>query len=184
MRPLTHRSSRPAALCAAMLLTLAGCASSGGTSWTFSPPAPTTPAASPSGSPGASPSASPGASPTGSPAASPSATTAAGNVIELVETDTLQIQQGGQKVTTIPVKQGQAYTFRISNPSTSLDHTFYIGTDAQLTADQRSEMTGVAEFRDGTKEFKFTFSGDTPLRFGCTVPGHYQFMQGDFQVQP
>jgi uncharacterized cupredoxin-like copper-binding protein len=87
-------------------------------------------------------------------------------------------------VTTIPVTQGDTYTFRISNPSTTLDHTLYIGTEEQLAADQRSEMTGVSEFRNGTQEFEFTFSGDSPLKFGCTVPGHYQFMQGDFQYQP
>jgi uncharacterized cupredoxin-like copper-binding protein len=205
MNTTTHRSPRtPAILGGVLLLVVAGCASSGGDSaWTFSPPAATSPVASPgagspSGSPAGSPGGSPGASPSGSPATSPSgspagspggspgasATAGAANTIELVETEALEIQQDGQKVTAIPLKQGETYTFRINNPSTALQHNFWIGTDAELQANQTGNMEGVPDFTNGTQEFQYTASEPGPLKFGCTVPGHLQFMQGDIQIQP
>ena len=37
----------------------------------------------------------------------------------------------------------------------------------------------------GTQEFTWTVPDDvTGIKFGCTVPGHYQLMNGTFSVAP
>jgi hypothetical protein len=151
---------------------------------------PAPPMGSPLASPGASaapsgsgtPSASP--SPSGSPAAtgSPSASAGVARVIELEEDAALQILMDGQKVTELAVTVGETITFRVTNTAGYL-HNLYIGTDEQLKDNQVEGLPGVPDFAEGTQEFTWTVPPDvTSLKFGCTVPGHYQLMQGTFTV--
>jgi hypothetical protein len=200
------RCGRRALVLVASLLILTACGGgSGAATWTYAPLEPTPTAA---GSPGASPGGSPGASPGGSPSAespgatggpsatgtpgvspspsgatSPGASPGGGEVIELVETASLQIQQDGQPVQTLTVRQGQTYTFRITNDA-GFAHNFYIGPPDRLAANDVSGLPGVADFVEGTQEFEYTVDEETAsLEFACTVPGHYQPMHGTFTVE-
>jgi plastocyanin len=140
---------------------LAACASSAGPGRTYVPPA-------------ATPQSS------GAPAGGGIA-----NEIDLVETASLQITNpAGQPVTTITVRRGQTYHFKITNTA-GFVHNFYIGKVSDLEADNLAKLTGVGDFSSGTKEFDYTFSDTSaPLGFGCMVPGHYQAgMKGTFTVQ-
>ena len=90
---------------AALATIIVACAASAQPGWTYMPLPPSTPPASGSGSPGASGTAAASGTPavSGTPAASgtPGASgSATGNVIELEETNALQIVQNGQQVTT------------------------------------------------------------------------------------
>jgi hypothetical protein len=168
MHPTVARLARLLAPFGAFVLIAAACTSAAGAAgWTYAPPIG---GPSPSGS----------AAPSGSPA--PSGSAAPGNVIELHETADLRIvDPGGQQVTNITVKKGEAYTFRITNMA-GFDHNFYIGPPADLQAGNTGNLTGLAPFSSGTKEFQYTFSGDA-VGFGCTLPGHYSTMQGTFTIQ-
>ena len=140
---------------------LAACASSAGPGRTYVPPA-------------ATPQSS------GAPAGG-----GISNEIDLVETASLQITNpAGQPVTTITVRRGQTYHFKITNTA-GFVHNFYIGKVSDLEADNLAKLTGVGDFSSGTKEFDYTFSDTSaPLGFGCMVPGHYQAgMKGTFTVQ-
>lgn len=182
-------------LAAGVPLLLAACAGGGGTTWTFSPPVATSPAASPggSGSPGASPSSplpsgpsqssppasgSPDASPSGSPGGSPG-----GTVVELAGTATLQWQQNGQPVTSLTVPAGQPVTFRVDNQA-GFDHNFYIGEGAALSQGDTSEAEGIETWQSGVREMTYTFEEGQNLEFACIVPGHYGPMHGTFTIQP
>ena len=123
-----------------------------------------------------------GATPTTAPSAGP-ATPIPGGVIELELTGALKIEQAGSQVSTLTVKQGETYTFRITN-SAGFDHDFHIATDEELKGGGHEHMAGVLPFSSGTKEFTYTFDADGPLAFGCTVPGHYPLMRGIFAVVP
>jgi uncharacterized cupredoxin-like copper-binding protein len=122
-----------------------------------------------------------------SPAASatpvePTVAVDADHVIDVDLTADLKIKQGGQQVSTIPVKQGETYTFRITNTA-GLEHDFLIGSDADLSA-AVGGLPGIKAWNDGTREFQYTFDSPGPLAFGCTVPGHYALMKGFFDIQP
>ena len=106
----------------------------------------------------------------------------ASHVIDLELTADLKIKQNGQQVSTIPVVQGQTYTFRVANTA-GFDHDFFIGSDADLSAGA-SGLPGIPQWSGGTREFQYTFDGPGPLGFGCTLPGHYSQMKGSFEIQP
>jgi len=97
-------------------------------------------------------------------------------------TATLKIRQAGSQVSTLTVKQGETYTFRITN-SAGFDHDFRVGTDEQLRIGGH-DLPGLMPFSAGTKEFSYTFDTDGALAFGCTIPGHYALMKGTFAVVP
>jgi uncharacterized cupredoxin-like copper-binding protein len=170
----------------AMLLVVGACApTSASSTWTFVPAGPT-----PSGAPtaGASLPAIPtpaGSTATGSGApGSPAASGSAGQVIALEETGTLSITQDGQPVSSLALKKGVTYTFRITN-SAGFPHDFYIGSPDALSGNQTSGLPGIAQFSSGTQEFQYTVTDQTAsLQFGCTLPGHYPTMHGTFTVQP
>jgi uncharacterized cupredoxin-like copper-binding protein len=122
-----------------------------------SPPAPTTPAV-------------------------PTVAVDADHVIDLELTADLKIKQGGQQVSTIPVKQGETYTFRVTNTA-GLEHDFLVGSDSDLSA-AVGGLPGIEAWNDGTREFQHTFDSPGPLAFGCTVPGHYALMKGSVDIQP
>jgi uncharacterized cupredoxin-like copper-binding protein len=178
---------------AAVALVAAACASTGSAGWTYAPLGPTaTPAASGSASPGASGSAVPGtpaasgspgasASPTasGSPAASGSpGSSAGGNVIDLEETNTLQILQAGQPVTELHFTVGQSYTFHINNIA-GFDHDFYLGPPDRLQSGDVTDLPGVPVNQQGVQDFTWTATADAATwQFSCTVLGHYATMHG------
>ena len=119
----------------------------------------------------------------------PSATSAvptvavdASHVIDLELTGDLKIKQNGQQISTIPVVQGETYTFRVANTA-GFDHDFLIGSDADLSAGTAG-LPGIPAWSSGTREFQYTFGSAGPLAFGCTIPGHYSQMKGTFEIQP
>ena len=131
---------------------------------------------------GTTPGPLPSVAPMASPAASAPATAA--RTIELDLTASLQIQEDGAQVKDIAVTPGETITFKITNTA-GFSHDFYIGSDSALLTAQVTDLPGVAEFSEGTQEFTWTVPDDvTGIRFGCTVPGHYQLMNGTFSVAP
>ena len=107
----------------------------------------------------------------------------AGNVIQLTETADLRITDGsGNTVSSITVQKGQTYTFQITNTA-GFAHDFYIGTPDDLKAGNTGNLKGLDQFVSGTQSFTYTFDSAGPLGFGCTLPGHYQTMNGLFQIQ-
>lgn len=176
------------------LFLAAACTSAAGVAgWTYAPPIVTaTPGASgsagasgslaASGSPAAT--ASPGVTtnPSASVSAAPSGSGAA-NVIQLDETADLRITDpSGNTVSSITVQKGQTYTFQITNTA-GFAHDFYIGSPDDLKAADTANLKGLAQFVSGMQSFTYTFDSDGPLGFGCTLPGHYQTMNGLFVIQ-
>jgi uncharacterized cupredoxin-like copper-binding protein len=101
-------------------------------------------------------------------------------VIELEVTASLQFLQDGEQVRDIPVVPGETVRFRIKNTA-GFDHTFYIGTDAELSVPNATTDTGIPVWSRGVRKLTWTVPDDiTGLRFGCTVPGHYPLEQGTF----
>lgn len=186
----THpaRLARLLTVSALVLLAAAACTSAAGAAgWTYAPPIAS---AAPGASGSAAPSGSPAATATGgatmnpsmSMSAAPSAS-GAGNVIQLTETADLRITDAsGNAVTSIDVQKGQTYTFQISNTA-GFAHDFYIGTPDDLKAGNTGNLKGLAQFVSGTQSFTYTFDSAGPLGFGCTLPGHYQSMNGLFNIQ-
>ena len=193
-------------LLAAVPILFVACGGGGGTSWTFSAPVATSPAASgsagasaspgasaesplpsgPAASPGASSEASPsgsaGASPSGSAGASPSGS-GGGDVVNLEGTATLQWAQNGQAVTNLSVPAGRPVKFSVNNVA-GFDHNFWIGDPAQLSQGDTSNATGIDTWQEGVRETEYTFEAGQTLEFACTVPGHYPSMHGTFTIQP
>ncbi len=101
--------------------------------------------------------------------------------IELLATAQLQYTDpAGVQVTQIGVTPGETITFKVTNTA-GFAHDFYIGPDGQLAAAQTTDLVGIPSFNEGTQEVTWTVPEDiTGLKFGCTVPGHYQLMQGTF----
>lgn len=130
-----------------------------------------------------------GAAPSASAAASPATisnpgTAASPRIIKLDETASLTITDDkGNVVSGIPVKAGEVVEFQITNTA-GFSHDFYIGAAADLQAGNTAALKGIAEFASGTKSFTFTVPSSGSLQFACTVPGHYQTMHGDLQIQP
>lgn len=142
------------------------------------------PAVSPGGSPARSPAQSPAASPPASPGGSPAGSPSASETIALTETASVQITQDGQPVSNLTVKNGQTYTFSITNEA-GFVHNFFIGPPDALEANNVAGLSGVPDFAEGTKEFQYTVTDETAsLEFACTVLGHYPSMHGTFTVEP
>jgi len=182
------RMARLLAVSALVLLAAAACTSaSGAAGWTYAPPIATavpgaSGSATPSGSPAATASGGATMNPSMSMSAAPSAS-GAGNVIQLTETADLRITDAnGNTVTSINVQKGQTYTFQITNTA-GFAHDFYIGAPDDLKAANTGNLRGLDQFVSGTQSFSYTFDSAGPLGFGCTLPGHYQSMNGLFVIQ-
>jgi uncharacterized cupredoxin-like copper-binding protein len=153
---------------AALVLLVAACSSSTGSTWTIAPLHPTA-------SPG------PSAAPTG-PVGSPDASAATGSTVKLELTSSLQIQQDGAQVTDLEVKEGDTVHFVIDNTA-GFTHDFFIGPADALSAGTTDGLEGIPEWESGVKEFDYVVTADTAnLQFACTVPGHYQSMHGGFKL--
>lgn len=163
---------RLCALALAALLLVAGCGGTTGSTWTIAPLHPT---------PSPGPSAVPTAGPTG-PAGSPGASVETARVITLDLTSNLQFQQDGQRVTELEVREGETIRFELDNTS-NFGHDFYIGPMDALAAGTIDGLPGVPQWESGVKELDYVVTADTAsLMFGCTVPGHFQTMQGTFKL--
>ena len=68
--------------------------------------------------------------------------------------------------------------------SAGFDHDFYIGAAADLSADSRGNLQGIAPFSSGTQNFTWTVPASGTLQFACTLPGHYSSMHGDIDIVP
>jgi putative lipoprotein len=105
-------------------------------------------------------------------------------VIELEADAALRFLQGGEQVAEIPVTPGETVLFRIENTA-GFAHNFWIGTDEELMVANGSTDVGIPDWDNGVQELEWVVPDDlTGLRFGCTVPGHYTLMQGDFTITP
>ena len=99
------------------------------------------------------------------------------------ETADLRITDpSGNTVSSITVQKGQTYTFQITNTA-GFAHDFYIGSPDDLKAANTANLKGLDQFTSGTQSFSYTFDSAGPLGFGCTLPGHYQSMNGLFVIQ-
>jgi uncharacterized cupredoxin-like copper-binding protein len=105
---------------------------------------------------------------------------AAPRVIEIKATGALQFLQDGERVQDIPVVPGETVLFRVRNKA-GFDHSFYIGTDDELSVPNATTDVGIPTWMRGVRELTWTVPADiTGLGFGCTVPGHYALEQGTF----
>lgn len=105
-------------------------------------------------------------------------------VIELEADAALLFLQDGEKVAEISVTPGETVIFRIDNTA-QFAHNFWIGTDEELMIPNGTTAVGIPDWESGVQELEWVVPDDlTGLRFGCTVPGHYLLMQGDFTVTP
>jgi hypothetical protein len=94
--------------------------------------------------------------------------------------------QDGARVDDIPVTPGETILFRIDNTTPDgHTHNFYIGTDEELLQPRATTETGIADWAQGVQELEWTVPDDiTGLKFGCTFPSHYAWMQGTFSISP
>jgi mono/diheme cytochrome c family protein len=89
----------------------------------------------------------------------------------------------GQPLTAIAIVEGETVEFRVIN-ETTVPHNFKIGSAAELAAaPDPNPLPGVETFTSSTQTFTYTFDTvpEQP-EFACTVPGHYQTMNGDLVV--
>jgi hypothetical protein len=126
-----------------------------------------------------------GTAPTAAPVESPG-TADNPRVVEIEGTASLSWvdPNSDQQIAAIPVVTGETIEFHVVNDS-GLPHNFHLGAEAELsTAPEQIDLPGVDTFTSGTQTFTYTVE-DLPEQpqFACTVPGHYQTMHGDLQVQ-
>lgn len=103
-----------------------------------------------------------------------------------IEAKALEFVQDGEPVTDIPVTPGETVIIEVNNTS-GIKHDFYIGTDEELKVPEGTTDTGLtAWIRNGDtriKQLEWTVPDDiSGLKFGCTILGHYDAMQGTFSL--
>ena len=105
-------------------------------------------------------------------------------VIE-VEATALEFVQDGEQVTDIPVSPGETVIFRVNNTA-GVKHNFYIGTDEELKVVSGTTDAGIEDWirrPDRVQQVEWTVPDDiSGLKFGCTILGHYDAMQGTFSL--
>ena len=165
---------------------LAACASETGSQWTFAPtvgsPQPeTTSAPEPSMGPEHSMAPEPSAEPVSSAEPSVAPPSGEARVIDLQADSALRFTDiDGQPVPTIEVTPGETVLFRVDNTA-GFEHNFWIGTDDQLMMPNGTTDVGIPAWTSGVQELEWVVPDDVSgLKFGCTVPGHYNTMQGTF----
>ena len=110
-------------------------------------------------------------------------------VIEIEGTATLSWVDptSGQPLTALAIVEGETVEFRIINESTT-PHNFKLGSATELaTAPDPNPLPGVDSFDVTRSPQTFTYTFETvpdQPEFACTVPGHYQTMNGDLLVVP
>lgn len=99
-------------------------------------------------------------------------------VIEIEADAALRFMQGGQPLHDIPVIPGEMLVLRVDNTA-GFDQNFYIGTRDELSVPLSTTEVGIPTWTTGVRELRWTVPGDVAgLMFGCTVPGHFPYMQG------
>jgi uncharacterized cupredoxin-like copper-binding protein len=106
-----------------------------------------------------------------------------GRVIELDATAALEFTDPrGNRLDTIEVTPGETVVFRVHNVA-GFEHSFYIGTEAELEDPGGTTDVGIPGWDSGVRELQWTVPDDVSgLMFGCTVPGHFVLMHGTFTV--
>jgi hypothetical protein len=101
-------------------------------------------------------------------------------IIELEADAALRFMADGEQVRDIPVVPGESVRISIENIA-GFEHSFWIGTDAELSEPGATTDVGIAAWSEGVRELAWTVPDDVDgLMFGCTVPGHYPLMNGCF----
>jgi mono/diheme cytochrome c family protein/uncharacterized cupredoxin-like copper-binding protein len=112
-------------------------------------------------------------------------TAASPRIVKLTETAQLAITDDtGTKLAAIAVKKGETVTFQVTN-SAGFPHNFYTAPADKLKVADVTAAKGIPDFSSGTQNVTVTFDQDVPnLQYACVLPGHYDSMHGDFQIQP
>ena len=92
--------------------------------------------------------------------------------------------EGGVRVEDIAVTPGETILFRVDNITPDgHTHNFYIGSDEELSEPRATTDVGIADWTDGVREVEWIVPEDVAdLKFGCTFPSHYAWMQGTFST--
>ncbi len=157
--------------CLAVILLLAACGGTTGSTWTVAPLAPT-------------PTAAPATAAPSTPAGSPDASAGTTRTVEIDLTNSLTFTTtDGQAISQLAVTEGETIHFVLDNTA-GFSHDFFIGPADQLSQGLTSGLPGVPEWTSGVQEFDYEVTAGTiGLQFACTVAGHYQSMHGDFVSQ-
>jgi hypothetical protein len=85
----------------------------------------------------------------------------------------------GNPVSAISVVPGATLLIRVDN-TTGFEHSFFIGTEEQLSEPGATTDVGISPWTSGVRELTWTVPEDPGgLMFGCTVPGHFPTMHGE-----
>lgn len=102
-------------------------------------------------------------------------------VIQLQATADLRFKDpDGNVVTQIDVVDGETVQFEVDNTA-NFDHNFYIGTPEELSVPNATTDVGHPVWHSGVQTITWTAGGEG-LQFACTVPGHYNTMNGNIVV--
>ena len=104
-------------------------------------------------------------------------------VVEIEATGSLQFTDAvGGLLEEISVTPGETVLFRVDNTA-HFDHSFYIGTEYQLSQPAAVTDSGIGTWVAGIEELEWRVPDDvTGIFFGCTIPGHFATMHGRFVV--
>jgi hypothetical protein len=133
---------------------------------------------------GSAPAATPPPDPNVTPEPIDGGSTDAPRQIMISATAGLQFQdENGAQITQIDVVEGETIEFVVDNTA-GFDHNFYIGPEDVVSASSAQSDLGIPTWPSGVQTVTWTVeSGDQPLQFACTVPGHYAPMHGDIVIQ-
>lgn len=93
--------------------------------------------------------------------------------------------QDGILLEDISVTPGETVLFRIDSKTGGYTHNFYIGFDEELSEPRAMTEFGIPDWTSGVQELEWTVPDDIAgLKFGCTIPSHYAWMQGTFSLSP
>jgi uncharacterized cupredoxin-like copper-binding protein len=134
---------------------------------------------------GAAPAPAATAAPDGAPAATAEpvegGTAEQPRVIQLQATADLRFKDpDGNAVTQIDVVAGETVQFEVENTA-GFDHNFYIGTPEELQVPNGTTDVGHPAWPSGVQTITWTVEGEG-LQFACTVPGHYNTMNGTIAI--
>jgi uncharacterized cupredoxin-like copper-binding protein len=105
------------------------------------------------------------------------------SIVEVQATPALWfVDEAGERVDAISVIPGETLLIRVDNTA-GFEHSFFIGTEEELSHPQATTDVGIDTWTSGTRELTWPVPDDPGgLMFGCTVPGHFQLMHGDIVV--
>jgi plastocyanin len=105
-----------------------------------------------------------------------------GRTIDIELTGQLQILHDGEPISELNVAIGETIVFRVTNTA-GFDHNLTIGPPDDLANLMDDGLVGTPTFTEGTEEFTWVVPENAgELAFGCTVPGHFDLMNGTFVV--